>query len=221
MLSNDEIKARFFTPNKRIDRYGNFIPTPAIDSYGTLLHYHLLEGMTDAIALKKLKGYGMNDVAARFALKTAKTFVTEVLELPLDEIRDAANSTERQMWMDFNTALARVGDVYNAAMDEPIEFEGYVYQADARSRAAMHERINLSRAETINWLDINNKEVEFDVTKLTNLLSSIVTRNDWLKAELTQVKSELRRAGEAKDYDTIKRLLVSELKPTPVGAVEK
>ncbi|HHS7556374.1 TPA: hypothetical protein ACTPQ1_004666, partial [Salmonella enterica] len=163
-LTNDEIRARYFKRDLPIDRHGNFMERIGAQDQGrtgfcALLHYHLIEGMSDKEALERMKLYEMSAIEANFTLKRTKEFISNVLEIDLDEIRKNMKSTVRYIYEDVQKMLQELDHRYEDQRHSYIEFEGRHFQADETSRASLGQYIQAGHAPDY-WLDTTNARIE-------------------------------------------------------------
>ncbi|AFQ96626.1 hypothetical protein G173_gp081 [Erwinia phage phiEaH2] len=219
MLSNDEIKARYFEFGNPIDRHGNYMTILAKDDetkqgYCTLLHYHLLNGVSDKAAVKKLREYDLSEPEAQFTLRKAKEFIETVLELPLDEIRKGLTSTVNYLYQEIQPIYTRIAERYETQRHENIEFQGILLQADEKSRASLASYVQ-SDTSPGYWLDAQNnrlgsEEHPFDVAACKAVLAAIVERDAQLHAAMTELKRTIRTLAEAQDFTGIKSVATEE-----------
>lgn len=210
-LINEDIRARFFSRLSPIDRHGNFLGHIGTEDRGrtgfcTLLHYKLLDGMSDEDALDQMRSYNMSDIEANFTLKKAKEFISDKLEIDLDEIRSNVRSTARYIYLDVQKIMMALEKRYEAQRYEPIQLNERHFQADAISRQMLGQYIQSETAPEY-WLDTANTRLEpFTLEECKKLLSEIVKRDQKLHGQMTAQKKELRLLAEQRDYDTIHAL---------------
>lgn len=215
MLSNDEIKARYFEFGNPIDRHGNYMTILAKDDetkqgYCTLLHYHLLNGVSDKAAIKRLREYDLSEPEAQFTLRKAKEFIADVLELPLDEIRKGLTSTVNYLYQEIQPIYLRIAERYEEQRHSNFEFQGVVLQADEKSRGALASYIQAD-ASPEYWLDAQNNRLEnFDLAACKAVLAAIVQRDSQLHASMTELKRKIRTLAEKQDFTGIKSLATEE-----------
>lgn len=211
MLSNDEIRGRYFEFGAPIDRHGNYVNILAKDDetkqgYCTLLHYHLLNGVTDKAALKKLREYDLSEPEAAFTLRKAKEFIHNVLELPLDEIRKGLTSTVNYLYQEIQPIYTRMAERYEEQRHSNLMFQGVVLQADEKSRSALAKYIQADIAPEY-WVDAQNNHLDnFDVAACKAVLAAIVERDAQLFASMTELKRKIRTLAEQQDFTGIKSL---------------
>lgn len=208
MLSNDEIKARYFEMGTPIDRHGNYVgilrPDDATrQGFCTLLHYHLINGMTDKDARIALKGHDLSDVEVEFAMTKAKEFIANVLELPLDDIRKGLSSTVGHMWREFNRIMSALNARYEQRRYDDVIYKDHRYQADEKSRAALASYIQ-SGVDPMYWIDATNNAVEpFEQADVKGLYAAIVQRDNEMHMELNVLKQKLRTLAEQNNFTAV------------------
>lgn len=208
MLSNDEIRRRYFEFGTPIDRHGNYTAILRSEDatqqgFCTLLHYHLINGMTDKVAFQKLKGYDLSDHEANFIMKKAKEFINDVLGLPLDEIRKGLSSTAGHLWREFNRIMQALNARYEEQRYQEIEYNGHRYQADTKSRTALTGYIQ-SGVDPMYWIDATNSPVEpFEIADVQGLYAAIVQRDNDLHMSLNVLKQKLRTLAEQNDFTAV------------------
>ncbi|AWN08854.1 hypothetical protein MLDJOKPK_00279 [Salmonella phage SPAsTU] len=210
-LTKDEIRARYFERDLPIDRHGNYMERIGAQDQGrtgfcALLHYHLIEGMSDKDALAKMKLYEMSAIEANFTLKRAKEFISDVLEIDLDDIRKNMKSTARYIYEDVQKMLQELDHRYEDQRHGFIEFEGCHFQADENSRSILGQYIQANHAPEY-WLDTTNTRIEpFSVEQCQALLAAIVQRDQELHATMSDAKKQIRVLAEARDFTGLKAL---------------
>lgn len=210
-LTKDEIRARYFERDLPIDRHGNYMERIGAQDQGrtgfcALLHYHLIEGMSDKDALAKMKLYEMSAIEANFTLKRAKEFISDVLEIDLDDIRKNMKSTARYIYEDVQKMLQELDHRYEDQRHGFIEFEGRHFQADENSRSILGQYIQANHAPEY-WLDTTNTRIEpFSVEQCQALLAAIVQRDQELHATMSDAKKQIRVLAEARDFTGLKAL---------------
>jgi len=215
MLSNDEIKRRYFEFGTPIDRHGNYsgiLRTEDATRQGfcTLLHYHLLNGMSDKEAMKALKGHDLSDAEAAFTMEKTKAFIKDVLELPLDDIRKGLTSTLGHLWREFNRVMQAMNTRYAELRYQDIEFAGHRYQADEKSRTALTGYIQ-SGVDPMYWIDATNSPVEpFAIDDVKGLYAAIIQRDNDLHMSLNVKKQRLRTLAEQGDFTAVMQLAKDE-----------
>lgn len=210
-LTNEEIRARYFQRDLPIDRHGNFMERIGAQDQGrtgfcALLHYHLIEGMSDKEALARMKLYEMSEIEANFTLKRTKEFIANVLEIDLDEIRGNLKSTARYIYEDVQKMLLELDHRYEDERHGYIEFEGSYFQADESSRTILGQYIQADTAPEY-WLDtLNTKHSPFTVDQCKALLGAIVARDQVLHSAMADNKRQIRELAEKRDYTGLKTL---------------
>lgn len=211
MLSNDEIKARYFERGTRIDRYGNYVEEYQDQmenriGFCLLLHYHLINGMSDKKAREKLKGFDLSPVEIEFLMKKTKDFIANVLEIDLDQVRTALTSTENYLYQEVNAIYPKLNDKYNAERFAPITFRDKTFQADEKSRASMQSYMQ-SGVDPMYWMTLNNEPIEpWTVEDVKALYAEIITRDNDLHMVMSVLKQRIRILTEQKDFTAIKQL---------------
>ncbi|ANZ48743.1 hypothetical protein BIZ83_gp110 [Erwinia phage vB_EamM_ChrisDB] len=215
MLNNDEIKRRYFEMGAPIDRHGNYQAIHRSEDatkqgFCTLLHYHLLNGMSDKAAIAALKGYDLSDVEVNFIMKKTKEFIADVLELPLDDIRKGLASTVGHMWREFNRILGELNTRYENLRYEDIVVGERRYQATEKSRAALAGYIQ-SAVDPMYWIDAMNTPVEpFDLANVQELYAAIIQRDNDLHMALNVKKQKLRTLAEQNDFTAVMAMAKEE-----------
>ena len=210
-LTKEEIRQRYFNKGLPIDRFGNYIEYVGNEWYDrgglcTLLHYKLIDGMSDKEALEQMRRNEVSEIEANFTLKKAKEFISDVLEIDLDEIRSNVRSTARYIYLDVQKIMMALETRYEAQRYEPIQLNDRHFQADAISRQMLGQYIQSETAPEY-WLDTANTRLEpFTLEECKELLSEIVKRDQKLHGQMTAQKKELRLLAEQRDYDTIRAL---------------
>lgn len=208
MLSNDEIKARYFEMGTPIDRHGNYVGILRSDDatgagFCTLLHYHLINGLSDKEAIRALKGHDLSDVEIEFAMRKAKEFIADVLELPLDDIRKGLSSTVGHLWREFNRIIQSLNARYEQRRYEDVIYNDRRYQADEKSRTSLTGYIQ-SGVDPVYWIDAMNHPVEpFGLDDVKGLYAVIVQRDNDQHMELNVVKQKLRTLAEKGDFTAV------------------
>lgn len=211
MLSNDEIRRRYFEFGTPIDRHGNYTSILASEDatkqgFCTLLHYHLINGMTDKQAFGKLKGYDLSDYEAEFIMQRTRTFIIDTLGLPLDEIRKGLSSTAGHLWREFNRIMEALNTRYEQERYQEIEYQGHRYQADTKSRTALTGYLQ-SGVDPMYWIDATNSPVEpFEIADVSGLYAAIVQRDNELHMSLNVRKQKLRTLAEKNDFTAVMAL---------------
>ncbi|QVW55314.1 hypothetical protein pEaSNUABM29_00274 [Erwinia phage pEa_SNUABM_29] len=210
-LTNDEIRARYFQRDLPIDRHGNFMERIGAQDQGrtgfcALLHYHLIEGLSDKAALERMKAYEMSTIEANFTLKRAKEFISDVLEIDLDTMRTNIKSTARYIYDDVQKMLLEVDRRYENDRHAYIEYDGHHYQADEASRTALGQYIQANHAPDY-WLDTLNTQIApFSIEQCQALLAAIMKRDQDMHTTLAETKRKIRVLAEARDFTGLKAL---------------
>lgn len=215
MLNNDEIRRRYFEMGTPIDRHGNYMAILRTEDatkqgFCTLLHYHLLNGLTDKAAMVALKGYDLSDYEANFIMTKTKEFIKDVLGLPLDDIRKGLASTAGHLWREFNRIMQELNARYESKRFEEIEYDKRFYQADEKSRAALAGYIQ-SGVDPMYWIDARNTPVEpFAVADVKGLYAAIIQRDNDLHMALNVKKQKLRTLAEQNDFTAVMAIAQAE-----------
>ncbi|QVW56308.1 hypothetical protein pEaSNUABM6_00172 [Erwinia phage pEa_SNUABM_6] len=211
MLSNDEIKARYFERGTRIDRYGNFVEEYQDQlenriGFCLLLHYQLINGMSDKKAIEKLKSFDLSPVEITFLMKKTKEFINDVLGIDLDQVRSALTSTDNYLYQEVNAIYPKLNDKYNAERFAPITFRDKTFQADQKARDTMQSYIQ-SEVDPLYWTTLNNEQIEpWSVEDVKELYATIITRDNELHMVMSVLKQRIRILTEQKDFTAIKQL---------------
>lgn len=210
-LTKEEIRARYFAHDLPIDRHGNYMERVGNEDRGrtgfcALLHYKLIEGMSDEEALAQMKTYEMSPIESKFTLNKAKEFITDVLEINLDEIRSNMRSTSRYIYLDIQKIMLELEHRYEDQRHGYIEVDGHHFQADETSRQVLGQYIQSETAPDY-WLNTSNTRIEpFTLEQCKALMAAIVKRDQQLHNAMSAQKSEIRQYAEQRDYDTIRAL---------------
>lgn len=213
MLSNDEIKDRFLNSGKLIDRHGQFVDGHLSDSrwnpsLSRLAHYRLLDGMKDDELSEQLKQQGLSPLEIKFTLKSAHTFIAEVLGIDLTQRQAERISTRGKCFALLSELLAWVNQAYSEAVVAPIEHDGRVYQTDEKALAGIARYLSTEQSPGY-WVDTNNAKFDFTLDDLKALNAAIVTRTNALHEKMTDFKQTARIAAEKEDYAALKSLKAS------------
>ncbi|ANZ50351.1 hypothetical protein PHOBOS_161 [Erwinia phage vB_EamM_Phobos] len=208
MLSNDEIKNRFLNSGKLVDRHGQFVDGHLSDgrwnpSLSRLAHYRLLDGMKDDELSAQLKEQGLSPLEIKFVLKSAHTFIKDVLEIDLATRQAERISTSGKCYALLHDLIAWVNQAYSEAVVQPIELGGRVYQTDEKALAAIARYLSVDESPGY-WVDANNEKLEFTLDDLKALNSGIVSRTNALHEKLTDFKRDARIAAEKSEYTKLK-----------------
>lgn len=210
MLSNDQIKDRFLNSGKLIDRHGQFVDGHLSDSrwnpsLSRLAHYRLLDGMKDDELSTQLKAQGLSPLEIKFTLKSAHTFISDVLGIDLAQRQAERISTHGKCVALLTELIAWVNQAYSEAVVAPLELNGRVYQADEKALAAISRYLSTEQ-DPGYWVDTNNAKFEFTLDDLKALNEAIVARTNALHEKMTDFKQTARTAAEKSDYTTLKGL---------------
>lgn len=208
-LTKEEIRQRYFSRGLPIDRHGNYMERIGNEDRGragfcALLHYKLIEGLEDKAAIEQMRSYDMSEIEANFTLQKAKEFISDVLEIDLEEIRNNVRSTVRYIYQDVQKIMIEMERLYEEQRYAPIELNGRYFQTDSTSRQMLSQYIQSETAPDY-WLDTSNARVEpFTLEQCKELMATIVKRDQKLHNQKTEQKKELRLLAERRDYDTIR-----------------
>ncbi|EBS0563264.1 DUF4376 domain-containing protein [Salmonella enterica subsp. enterica serovar Muenchen] len=210
MLSNDEIRDRFTNSGKLIDRHGQFVDGHLSDSrwnpsLSRLAHYRLLDGVSDDELSEQLKQQGLSPLEIKFTLKSAHTFISEVLGIDLAQRQAERISTRGKCFALLTSLLEWVNQAYAEAVVQPIEVSGIIFQTDEKALSAINRFITTDTSPEY-WVDANNAKFEFSLEDVKALHSEIVKRTNKLHEAMTNFKQEARAAAEREDYTTLKGL---------------
>lgn len=214
-LTKEEIRARYFAHDLPIDRHGNYMERVGNEDRGrpgfcALLHYKLIEGMSDEEALAQMQTYEMSPIESKFTLNKAKEFITDVLEINLDEIRTNMRSTARYIYLDIQKIMLEMEHRYEDQRHGFIEVDGRYFQADETSRQMLGQYIQSETAPSY-WLDTANTRIEpFSLEQCKALMAAIVARDQRLHHAMSEQKKEIRAWAEARDYDSIKAFALEQ-----------
>lgn len=214
-LTKEEIRARYFAHDLPIDRHGNYMERVGNEDRGrtgfcALLHYKLIEGMSDEEALAQMQTYEMSPIESKFTLNKAKEFITDVLEINLDEIRTNMRSTARYIYLDIQKIMLEMEHRYEDQRHGFIEVDGRYFQADETSRQMLGQYIQSETAPSY-WLDTANTRIEpFSLEQCKALMAAIVARDQRLHHAMSEQKREIRAWAEARDYDSIKAFALEQ-----------
>lgn len=210
MLSNDEIRDRFTNSGKLIDRHGQFVDGHLSDSrwnpsLSRLAHYRLLDGVSDDELSEQLKQQGLSPLEIKFTLKSAHTFISEVLGIDLAQRQAERISTRGKCFALLNELLTWVNQVYAEAVTAPLELNGRIFQTDEKALAGIARYLGTEQSPGY-WLDANNEKFDFTLDDLKALNEAIVTRTNVLHERLTDFKQAARTYAEAEDYTKLRCL---------------
>lgn len=213
MLSNDEIRARYFEKGTRIDRHGNYVEEYKDQIEGRvgfclLLHYHLINGMSDKKALERLKEYDLSPLETTFLMKRTKAFINDVLGIDLDQVRSSATSTDSYLYQEVNELYPKLNAKYETDRFSPIEFRGYRFQVDEEARQNIQGYI-ASGVDPSYWVTENNETLEpWTVEDLKELYVLVMKRDADLHQLMSGLKQKIRMLAETKDFTAIKQLAI-------------
>lgn len=205
MLTNAEIKARYEQRGMPIDRNGAYVKVGddrevGVVDFTLLLHYHLIQGMSDEVAKERLIGeFEMSNFETNFLLNKTKAFIKDVLEIDLEEIRKNKNSTAALCGQLVNDVVAKINEVYERRRYEDIQIDGAVFQADQRARESI---VGYIAAETAPeyWVTSDNMSIECDSHMLLSIQEAIVVRDATGHEKATELKTKARVLSEQRDY---------------------
>lgn len=204
MFDKAEIKRRFEMNDAPIDRHGNFVYIGQ-DFYVTgaqiqaLAHYHLLAGMSDADLLVALRNGDLSDFEAKYILKNSKEFIRDVLELDLDALRSSKTSTAELCGQLVVQVIKDLNATHEKMRLAPIEVNGDMFQADAKSREVILGYI-LTEREVDYWVVYNNEQIPMSLDALREVYKAIVARDEILHKQITDLKTEGRIYSEKRMY---------------------
>lgn len=210
MLSNSEIKDRFYNSGKLVDRHGQFVDGELSDAtwnptLARLAHYRLLDGMTDEELSAGLTTQGLSPLEVKFTIKAAHKFVSEVLGVDLAEHKAERSSTRGKCYGLLTELISWVNQAYSEAVVAPLEFKGRNYQTDEKALAGIARYLSTGQ-EPGYWVDANNAKFDFTLDELKALNEAIVARTNALHEKLTDFKQTARIAAENGDYTALKGL---------------
>ena len=203
MLSPSEIKKRFFQGEKRIDRQGLFLDIDQDVSLAKTLHYALLDGLSDEDAMTQLQANGSSLFEARFVLKQTHVFITDILEINVEDYQRELQSTVAYCYRLLEQKLTQANTDYENGISAPIEFDGHSFDASATTLATLSAFVGSNNFPTY-WVDANNEAVEDWTEKQTrDIYSAITSRNAGYHEQLTAYKIRLRALAEQGKYSEL------------------
>lgn len=211
MLTNAEIKARYDQRGMPIDRNGAFVKVGddrevGVVDFTLLLHYHLIQGMSDQTAMARLTGeFEMSNFEAKFLMNKTKAFIKDVLEIDLEEVRKNKNSTATLCGQLVNEVVAKINEVYERKRHEDIQIGGVVFQADQRARESILSYIAADTAPEY-WVTADNKSIECDSRMLLSIQEAIVVRDAAGHEKATELKAAARELSEQRNYAGLEEL---------------
>lgn len=215
MLSNDEIKERYFRHGTPIDRHGNFVELfrdqlENRQGFCLLLHYHLINGMSDKTAKEKLKSFDLSPPEIAFLMTKTKEFIANVLEIDLDQVRKAVTSTDNYLYQEVNALYPKLNERYTEQRFAPITFRDKLFQADEKSREAMQSYLQ-SGVDPMYWLTVNNEAIEpWENEDVKALYAAIIERDNELHMVMSVLKQKIRMLAEARDFTAIKQIAAEQ-----------
>lgn len=218
-LTPEVIRQRFYQKDTRIDRYGNYVEGQrGPNEYGPftlLLHYHLLDGWTDAEILKELANHDISPFEANYELKQSKAFIKDVLLLDLETIRNSDVSTEGLIYQEVIKNLETLDVMFKkeCSADIPLEINGetFYFQTDEKARYAIANYLLVGTPPKY-WVDSGNRIHEpFSIESLRALQLAITERDQAIHEALSVTKKKIREAMEKKDFALVKEIF-AELK---------
>lgn len=212
MLTNAEIKARYELRGMPIDRNGTFVKVGddrevGVVDFTLLLHYHLIQGMSDQVALKKLiSEFEMSNFEANFLLRKTKAFIKDVLEIDLEEVRNAKGSTAVMCAELVSEVVAKINEVFGRKRYGDVLVDEAVFQADQKARESI---LGYLAAETAPeyWITADNRSIECDRDMLLTIQEAIVSRDAAYHEKATNLKTQARELSEQRNYAGLVELL--------------
>ena len=205
MLTNAEIKARYEQRGMPIDRNGAYVKVGddrevGVVDFTLLLHYHLIQGMSDQTAMSRLTGeFEMSNFEAKFLMAKTKAFIKDVLEIDLEEVRKAKGSTDNLCAELLTEICNNVKEAYERRRFGNVLVDEYIFQADQKSREAV---LGYLTAETSPeyWVTADNTRVECDRQLLLAIHEAIVSRDAAYHEKATEQKVKALMLSEERNY---------------------
>lgn len=141
----------------------------------------------------------------KFTLKSAHTFISEVLGIDLAQRHAERISTRGKCFVLLNELLTWVNQAYAEAVIAPLELNGRIFQTDEKALAGIARYLSTEQ-EPGYWVDANNAKFDFTLDELKALNAAIVARTNELHEKMTDFKQTARIAAENEDYTALKGL---------------
>lgn len=205
MLTNAEIKARYEQRGMPIDRNGAFVKVGddrevGVVDFTLLLHYHLIQGMSDQTAMARLTGeFEMSNFEAKFLMNKTKAFIKDVLEIDLEEVRKAKGSTANLCAELVAEIVNNINAAYERRRYGDVLVDEHVFQADQKARESVMGYLAADTAPEY-WVAANNTMVACDRTLLLAIQEAIVSRDAAYHEKATEQKMRARMLSEERDY---------------------
>jgi hypothetical protein len=205
VLTNAEIKARYEQRGMPIDRNGAFVKVGDVREVGVvdftlLLHYHLIQGMSDQTALSRLTGeFEMSNFEAKFLMNKTKAFIKDVLEIDLEEVRKAKGSTASMCAELVTEICTNVKVAYERGRYGDVLVDEHIFQADQKARESI---LGYLAADTSPeyWVTADNTRIDCDRQLLLAIHEAIVSRDAAYHEKATEQKAKALGLSEARDY---------------------
>lgn len=211
MLSNEQIKDRFYNSGKLIGVDGQFVEQNWDTTYynpGTikLLHYRLLDGVSDEALMTELKNVGLAPLEVKFALKKAHAFISDILGVDLTDHRASQISTIAACHKLLEVKIADINQRFTTAINSPIMYRDYPFDADQASQMNIMGSATLNKIPTY-WVNSNNERVEpWTLEDCQALGRAIFDRKSKWHLELTQFKETARQFADAGKLNDLQAL---------------
>lgn len=205
MLTNAEIKARYEQRGMPIDRNGAWVKVGddrevGVVDFTLLLHYHLIQGMSDQAAMSRLTGeFEMSNFEAKFLMNKTKAFIKDVLEIDLEEVRKAKGSTANLCAELVAEVVNNVNAAYERRRYGDVLVDECVFQADQKARESILGYLAADTAPEY-WVTANNMQIECDRELLLAIQEAIVSRDAAYHEKATEQKAHARMLAEERNY---------------------
>lgn len=212
MLTNAEIKARYEQRGMPIDRNGAYVKVGddrevGVVDFTLLLHYHLIQGMTDQVAMSRLTGeFEMSNFEAKFLMNKTKAFIKDVLEIDLEEVRKAKGSTANLCAELVTEVVNNINAAYVRLRYSDVLVDECVFQADQKARDSILSYLTADTAPEY-WVTANNMQIECDRDMLLTIHEAIVSRDAACHEKATKLKTQARELSEQRNYAGLVELL--------------
>lgn len=212
-LTPQEIRAKFYSETDNyVDRYGNVLGVidhgaNAEDHFNPLIiHYYLLNGKTEQWIMDNLINYtGMSKIVAKLTLAEYHKFIREVLEIDLETHRQEHYSTESMCERKHVELIENLRVKEDTILNQPISIDFYpewTFDADADSLTRLKTYIDTDVVPT-EWTTYESVKVPFNKDIASELLKAILLRQQRTHEYITGLKTKVRDAREAKDFDAL------------------
>lgn len=211
MLSNDEIKDRFYNSGKLIGLDGEYIHQNWDTTYfnpGTikLLHYKLLDGISDEKLIEELQKVNLSKFEIKFTLKKAHAFITDILGVDLNDHRASQISTGAECQRLLTEKITAANEAFSKLNFAPIKYRDHMFDADEASQLTI-TGMDVNTVVPEYWVDSNNERVTpWTLEDAMALKDAVIARRVRYHGILTVYKETLRKLTDKAQLDEMKSL---------------